>query len=482
MMLDSLLLIAAGILAILAGAAVFLLGREQYPSLLSAAALISLGLLQFGWARTVSNVAGGETWFELSLAFALPVSLVWVLLSRTLCLVPGTGHTGLWRIYILIQALSAVAALVVVGLSAAPIAGFSLKGATAFPLRPATNAMIVGITLNLVLAAAGFESTYLSLASGPRRAFRLGLLGILFGAASFGYTAIAGLASGYLSSADISLGWIPVAALAFALAYSLLRGRLVEVHVRRKALPLLKTTSIALSVGFLVLMAVFLWVIHATGWSIARGLWIISACTAALGITALTISNRINRRFQRLIDPLRYRGSIDREEISERVHGATAEAQTVPELCQLIPGNVREFTRTNPVTLFLLDPRASRYVAVASTLEPMPNVAVSPSEPLATELDRTRRAILLRGRNDDLEYIPIYVENAAQITACAASCAAPILRSEELAGFLLCGAQAEEDGEERPLLPLLDLICALYSTRLEGLEAEIQAARPGVTG
>jgi hypothetical protein len=470
--LDVLLLVSGGLLAILGGGFVLFLIPARYPSFLAAAALISLGLLQFGWARAIYDVGGGQTWFELSLAFALPVSLCWLLLSRTLCVAQQPGLRPIWQIYIVGQGLSAVAAMLFVGLTPTWVAISVVDGATVFPLRLGTIVIVGGVLLNLVLTTASFEATYLSLASKPHRAFRAALLGILLATAYFGYVGVTGLSSGHIASTDIGFGWVPVSILALALPFSLIRGRLVEVRVRREARPLIKTTSLAISIGIIAGMTTLLWITHATGWSIARGLWVLLASGAALGIAALAISNRINRRLRRLIDPYIYRGSIDHREISARVAAAVGQTLSVGELCQIIPANVRQLVGTDPVTLFLADAREPRFIVVSSTLVPPPPVAVLTSEPLATELNRTRRAIHLRGRPDDLEYIPIHVENAAQITACAATCAAPITGSEELFGILICGGQGGAHASERPLLPMLDLICRRYSARFEALAVE----------
>ena len=75
MTLDVLLLVVGGILGILGGGFVLFLSPGRYPSFLAAAALISLGLLQFGWARAIYDASGGQTWFELSLAFAFVLSM-----------------------------------------------------------------------------------------------------------------------------------------------------------------------------------------------------------------------------------------------------------------------------------------------------------------------------------------------------------------------------------------------------------------------
>lgn len=483
MTLDILLLVCGGILAILGGGFILFLSLGRPASFLGAVALISLGLLQFGWARAISHAIGGnEVWFELSLAFALPVSLSWVLLSRTLCLPPRSGRVGVWEVYIVGQSLFAIAALVLVGLSPPTDPISFVKGSAAFPLRPATVAMVWGVLLNLILATASFEATYLSLAPEPHRAFRPGLLGILISAAYFAYASIGSLSVGFVTAADISLGWVPVSALALALPFSLIRGRLADVRVRREARPLVKTASLAISIGLLAFTTTLLWITQATGWSVARGLWVLLASGAALGMAALVISNRINRRLQRLIDPYLYRRRIADREISGRVARAVGHTQSLAELCQIIPANARELVGTDPVTLFMAETGQSRFIVVASTLDPPPSVVVLAGEPLPTELTRTRRAIPLRGRTDDLEYIPIYVENASQITACAAMCAAPITRADDLLGFLLCGGRGSGQDAERPLLPMLDLLCRRYSARFEVLiTGDTPSKPPGST-
>jgi hypothetical protein len=470
--LDALLLVAGGLLAILGGGAVLLFARERYTSLLAAAALGSLGLLQLGWARAIYDILEREVWFELSIAFALPVSLLWLLLSRALCREPGSVDSGVWRVYIVVQALCAVAALAFVTITPTWTSTYLLRGAILFPLRLAAAVMVAGILLNLTLAAASFESTYLSLPPDARRAFRPGLFSILIAAAYYGYTSISSLRWGSISAADISLGWVPVSALGLLLPFSLIRGRITELRVRRKIRPVTQTTSLALSIGFFLVTLALIWLMHTTRWSLARGLWVLFASGAALGIVALSFSSRVGRRAQRFIDPILSAPRIDRREISALAGGAAGGASNLAELCRIIPSNVREVAGTDPVTLFLIDPRDSRFIVMASTLDPAPTVVVHATEPLASELDRTRRAIHLRGRPDDLEYIPIYVENAAQITACAALCAAPILIEDELSGFVLCGTQEKARSRERPLLPILDIVCRQYSARFEALRSE----------
>jgi hypothetical protein len=94
---------------------------------------------------------------------------------------------------------------------------------------------------------------------------------------------------------------------------------------------------------------------------------------------------------------------------------------------------------------------------------------VRPEDPLACELKRARRPLHLHGRADDLEYIPIYVENGPQLRACDAACAVPLLSDGELLGFLLCGRPIDPEESSIERLPVLEFLSQGLSPRLEVL-------------
>ena len=482
MTLDVLLLMTGGILALIGAGIVVLLAPARYPTLLSAIALGSLGLLQFGWARALFAGPGSATWFELSLVFALSVSLCWVLLSRTLGMGPYPTSLGPWRFYVAAQALLTVGILIWVTLGGS---GQSQPVATesAFPLDAPAVVILIAILFNLVLLTASFESTYLALPRGPRRSFRPGLLGILLTAGYATYVALSSLVSGSVSPGDLSLGTFPVVALSLLLPISLIGGDLGEARTRQEKRPLTRTLSLSIAGGFLFATTALLWITHATGWSVARGIWLLGSSGAAVAVAALAVSNRLQRRVQRLIDPYLYRKEVDDRALAERLEQTVNDAQTVPDLCRLIPENARDLVGADPVTLFLAERRDGRFEIAGTTLEPNPDVSIKSDDPLPMDLRRAQHAIRLRGRPDDLEYIPIYVENAPQILACAAICAAPLLRGEELFGFLLCGERGSGAQASRHLLPLLDLASRCYTAQFSLLSrpSRLELSRTGTT-
>lgn len=469
MSLDLLLLLAGGIMALLGAGLVLLFSSPHYPTFIASIAMAGLGVLQFGWARAVYSAAGSESgvWFHLTLAFSLSVALAWTLLSRTLGAGPRPGPLGLWKVYILAQALTALAALVWVAFTPPAPELVTIGGRAGYPLgREGAAIVIVGL-LHLVVATASFESTYLAFNAQGKRAFFPGLVGILLAAGYCTYLCASSLATGYVGVGDLGLGAVPVALLSFLLSFSLIRGRVADLRVRRQKRPLTKTVSLTTSVGFLVSVTALIWFTRVTGWSLARGLWVFVGVAAALGIAALAISNRLQRRVQRLLESSLYRRSIDDRALSARVDQAVHSARSRSELCAIIPVSARDVAGADPVTLFLAEDDSAKFVQVSSTLTSLPPLTVQHDDPLATELRRVQRAIPLRGRRDDLEYIPIYVENAAQITTCHATCAAPILRDDELLGFLLCGEPGGKRERGTRILAVLDLACRRYATRLD---------------
>jgi hypothetical protein len=468
MNLDVLILVAGGAIAILAAALVLALSPARYPSLVAACSLAALGVLQFGWARAAAPFTGGENriWFELSLAFSVVVTLVWLLLSRTIGLGPRPNPIGPWRYYILAQSLCAAAAVARLALSPTYEEVRQVGGGLAYGLGPFTTLLVVAQLLNLVLLTASFESTYFALPASPRRAFLPGVIGILAWTGYFTYVSVQSLVLGSMHIGDLSTGGFAVIDVSVLLTISLIRGRLGEAHVRREPRPLARTMSVGLTLVFLVATTGLLWIGHTTGWSFARSLWILIGLLGALGLAALMISNRVQRRVQRWIDPYLYGGALDRSGVERRADDMLGGSRSPADLHAVIPSTTEEIVGARPVTLFLASEDGARFVVAASTIHPTPGVAVDIEAPLAIELRRAGRAIRLRGRPDDLEYIPIYVENASQLEACDAVCAAPLLVDEEMAGFLLCGERGSDPASRRQLLPLLDLLCTRYSEAL----------------
>jgi hypothetical protein len=189
----------------------------------------------------------------------------------------------------------------------------------------------------------------------------------------------------------------------------------------------------------------------------------------ALGIAAVLVSNRLQRRVWGVLQPYLYRSRARRGELWTQLHRELEGAHTVDEFRAIAPSCVRDLIGVRPVTLFLPDASGRSFVSVASTLDPAPAERVRAEDPLARELRRARKPLFLLGRRDDLEYIPIYVENGAQLRACDAASAVPLLTDGELIGFLLCGRPANPAESSAETHLALEILAHDLASRLEVL-------------
>jgi hypothetical protein len=478
MSMDLLLLGAGGLIALIAAGIVAILSPGGVVALVAAAALAMLGVLEFSFARAIFDLTmtGRTEWFVNSLALSLPVSSLWVLLSVMLGRTRGSRGIGAWRFYLLLQAAFAVgaAAYVLFRVHAAPE-----SPGTVFRLRGVEWAILAAILLNLILMAAKFEATHLSLPPRRRETFRPALLGVLGCSGLLSYLIFSMLATGRVDVGDIGASAAPASLLSFLLAASLIRGRIGEAHAPEDRLPATATTSLLIAAGYVAWTAVLLWLTRSAGMRLAEGLLWITIGAIVASVVALTVSNRLRRRLDLFLDPVWFEPRAARRASGKGAEHPFDGATSIEDLCRLIPENARTVAEVDPVTLFLADHAERCFRAVGSTLRPEPGVVIPDREPLPMELRRARRPIRLTGRSDDLEYVGIYVENAEQIAACAAVCAIPILGDEGLLGFLLCGARGgtrQVHGEE---LVLLNLASRDYAERLERLQREAAArSRP----
>lgn len=466
---DMFLLVSGGLAALFAAALVTFLSPGRFVAIVAGACLATFGLLEFGFARAVFERAewGALAWFDRSLALALPVSALWVLLSVALGRTSRDVNLGPWRFYLAAQAVVSLAALWAVSAGAPRIEPVDAIRAAQFSLTRLDRTILWGILINLLLLSGNFEATHLSLPRRYRRAFRPALWGVLLTAGAFTYLFASSLVAGHMDVDDLSLGAVPLTLLSLLLPLSLIRGRVAEARIARARLPITATMSILITSAFLIGTSGSLWLTRALGISFARGLFILATGGIAVAVGALAVSNRLRRRVQRVLDPIWYERDSSRRAVAARVVAPIERAESLEEACAKIPGNARDLSGLEPVTLFLAQRNPDSFRSVGSTLDPQPSVTVPDDAPLTVELRRAQRPIRLRGRTDDLEYVSIYVENAEQISACAAACAVPLTGEEDLVGFLFCGTERKGSGISKDSLALLHCASRRYAAVLE---------------
>lgn len=465
---DVLILAISGGCAILGGSLIVLLSPRRLTTLLAGLALGLLGLQQLGLAKAIHAISWTKEdyWFDLSLVWALPVSLAWLLLSMTLARGRSTISRRGWRLYVVGQALASLAAVVLI--QKVPALGQSAleQGGSAPRLRSFGLWISGSLFVNLTLLTANFEATYLALSAAGRRHFRPGLYGILLCAGIFGYMIVSAMLLRRLPIWQLAVGSIPVAGLSFLLVLSLVRHRAAEDMIVETVRPPHKTASVVLAGILSAILVLFEIVSRLTGYTLSRTAWILSLCGVVLALTVMVISNRAQRLVLHALDPYLYRLRFDEETIAVKLATHLDSARTPEELFGLIPSSAAAVAGVKPVTLFARRGPDGAYDAVGSTIEPKPVATVAPEEPLARELLRQGRSVRLRGRTDDLEYIPIYVENARQIQACEANCAVPLVWGGRLLGFLMCGLPRMGRENVLETISLLEIIARQCAARM----------------
>ncbi|HYR51637.1 MAG TPA: hypothetical protein VET83_03365 [Candidatus Dormibacteraeota bacterium] len=467
-----LLLIASALLALASAFVTVIFRPNRMVTLVASAALLLLGLQQLGWSRAINSILLGERnyWLDLSLVCWLPVSLSWLFLSISLARGADLDRLRPWRIYFAIQAAASVA--VVVALQwYSPIGRTVIgPGGDSLELTPFGVAVLAVLLLNISLASANVESTYVALSARWRRAFSAATLAIIFLLAWTTVFIASGILLGRVSLWDVAKSSIPFALLSIAIPYSLVRKRGVEATVTANVRPFYETLSFALGVGTLLVSLGIVQISDLTGWSLVRTVSITILCGTLLGIGALVVFGRLLHKVRRLLEPYLYTSRFDPEAVWTGLSHELDATSTHADVCRLMPARAAAITGVDPVTLFMALNSAPEYSVAGSTLQPAPVEVVGPEEPLARELRTSRHAIHLRGRADDLGMIPIYVENAKQIAACEAVCAVPLSHGGQLRGFILCGNP--ENGRENlaGTLLLLEVVAQMVATRLNSLE------------
>jgi hypothetical protein len=481
MTLEIVLLTTSGFVALAMGALILTASPGRVVSVLAGGAMALLGLLQLGFARAMFAFewGGRNTWLELSLVFSLPVSVVWVLLSATLSRTQHLGQLRGWRAYVLAQLLLCAGAVILMALS--PLVGITPLGKTptSVPLRPAGLAILAVVLINVVVLTANFESTYLALPRRTRHRLAPALGGVVLVAGYYAYLLGWSLWHRRASTSDLGLSGLPVTVATILFTTAMIRGRVAEITLPEPRRPLYRTASLLLPALTLAAVYGVLELTEITGWSLARVSFTIMTSGAALGIAALIVSNRVQRRVWGVLQPYLYRSRLRRGDVWTRLHRELEVAHTLEEWKAVVPGCVRELSSVRTVTVFLPDASGSSFVSAASTLDPPPAERVRLEDPLACELRRARKPLFLRGRPDDLEYIPIYVENGPQLRACDAASAVPLLADGELIGFLLCGRPVDPEETSLEKLPVLEFLAQGLAPRLEVLTLRERVAHAG---
>ncbi len=257
------------------------------------------------------------------------------------------------------------------------------------------------------------------------------------------YVVSTGLLYGQLRAGVVAAGAVPVFAAGVITAFALARHRLSDMSLPL-ARPVLYYSSVSLTLAgaFLLAMAALSKVLPVLSPEWKRWVSVLFYVLAGGGGLVLTFSPRAARRVKRFVDRNFYANRYDYRREWERVSRALSPTARPEAVCLQIVELMRAVFETERVAIYLRDDRSDRYLCISDPTAP----ELPAGNPLLGELARSREPLVFSALADDLDYIPLVVENRALIVALQAEACVPLWVGEELVGLMWLGAKKSGEG------------------------------------
>ncbi len=333
------------------------------------------------------------------------------------------------------------------------------------------------LLVGLVFIGYNLENTYRLAVGAARDRLRpvvFGLFGVL---GFFTYVLTTGLLYSSVRLDNLIAATVPIGVASILTSYSFLRGTLTDasVPVSRNVVYSSFTAFVAalyvLAVGVAAQLASF------TRWSPGQVVTVSFVFLVLLGAVTLGFSNRIQRRVRRFIDRNFYVNRYDYRTQWFRVTRSLDPSQGREGVLRSAASLLQEVLGAQQVSIGLTDrtsgfllPRHGRGVGVE-------DLWLDPNSPLCHKLREERRSLLLDRQSDDLEYIPIYVENREWLENTASGTIAPLLAGQELLGVIGLERDHPDDPFTFEDLSLLDSMSAHLAAVLRSVELAEELSR-----
>lgn len=294
--------------------------------------------------------------------------------------------------------------------------------------------------------------------------------------------------SGGLLYNGLKVEWLVISAIPMFVAgtvtaMALARRRLSDMSVP-VARPVIYYSSVSLTLAgaFLLTMAVLSKVLPVLSPEWKRSVSLAFYLLVGGGGLLLTLSPRANRAVKRFIDRNFYANRYDYRREWERVSGAIIPTSRPEDVCRQIEALVCAVFDAERAAIYLRDDRTPaapgqpgkfRRVYGPATLA----AVIEPGNPLVVELERLAFPIAFDDLAQDLDLIPIAVENRPIIQAMDAAVCAPLCAGETLVGLLWLSAKRSDEDYTHEDVEFLgamarQLAAALWFARLAEQLAE----------
>jgi hypothetical protein len=265
------------------------------------------------------------------------------------------------------------------------------------------------------------------------------------------------LVSGGLLFSGLRVAWlaataVPLFAAGTVTALGLARRRLSDMSVP-VARPVIYYSSVSLTLagGFLLLMAVLSKVVPVLTPEAKRVVSLGFYLLVGGGGLVLTLSPRANRAVKRFVDRNFYANRYDYRREWERVSAGIVPTARLEDVARQIEVLVCSIFGAERAAVYLRDERLAGLPGTAAPFRRLHGPAamagmIGPGNALVVEIERTRAPVVLRDVRQDLDLIPIAVENRPAIQALSAAVCAPLHAGDSVVGLLWLSAK--RDGEE----------------------------------
>ena len=420
-----------------------LLRRGQFlTTLIFSSSFLTLAALQAGtigilqassptaarvWATYLAGVSALASWLWLALSLVLARPDPWIQIRKAAA-------------YLTLALAGCVAMFLLAGTPYVVREVTGTGGNAVIVLGPMGKLYLMYLVVVMVAVVMNFERMLRMAPTAPQRRLRAMFMAFLIGIFTNLMVVSGGLLYGGMRIAWLVASAVPMFISGTVTALALARRRLSDMSVP-VARPVIYYSSVSLTLagGFLLAMAVMAKVLPVLTPEWKRGVSVSFYLLVGGGGLLLILSPRVSRTIKRFIDRNFYANRYDYRREWERVSSAITPTARPDDLCRQIEALVSAVFDAQRVAIYLLDDGGGG--AAAPALRRAYGPAGLPERltrdnPLVRELERQRAPLLLRELAQDLDLLPVVVENREAIQALAAAVCAPLAVGETLIGVL----------------------------------------------
>lgn len=469
---------ATALLAAVIGLLALLRRGHWLITLLFSASFLSLAAFQAGTLAMLSTEAPGaaRTWAGYLAFGSALTSWLWLSLSVVL------ARPDPWQ---QIRNAAAYLALALGGCVAMAVAAGSpfivrdvtgSGGSLVIWLGPMGKIYLMYLVLVMVAVLMNLERMLRTSPASAQRPLRTMFVAFLIGILTELLVVSGGLLSGGIRAVWMAGSAAPLFLAGTVTALALARRRLSDMSVP-VARPVIYYSSVSLTIAgvFLLTMAVLSKVLPVLSpvWKQAAsiGFYVL----VGGGGLVLTLSPRANRAVKRFVDRNFYANRYDYRREWERVSGAIVPTARPEDVCRQIESLVCSVFDAERAAIYLRDDQSGPFRRMHGPYG-LPAV-IEADNPLVLQLERTPRPILFRELSQDLDLLPIAVENRPIVQGLNAEICAPLSAGDVLVGLLWVSEKRSDEeysAEDVEFLGAMarQLAAALWFARLAEQLAE----------